>query len=204
MAAHPQRLYMTIEQYLAFDQASDTKYEYLDGEAIAMAGGSLNHNRLAGNMFFFLTQALGLKGPCLTYNSDTRVLVSQKQYVYPDVTVSCESTDHSSENDTLHSPHLVVEVISPGTEATDRGKKLNWYRSHPSIQEYMLINTRVQLVEIYRRNQDHSFWTYHTYEPGENIEIHSLDIILSLDDLYAGLNISLPTDNEADNSYGTI
>jgi len=195
MAANPHRLYMTAEQYVAFDRASEIKYEYLDGEAVAMAGGSINHNRLTGNMFYFLTQELGLKGPCLVYNSDTRVLVAKKQYVYPDVTVSCDVADHQGENDILYSPHIVVEVISPGTEATDRGKKLNWYRSHPTIQEYIIVNTRVQLVEIYRRNQDSSFWTYHTYNPGDTIEITSLDIQIALDELYAGIRIPLPTED---------
>ncbi|GCE31185.1 hypothetical protein KDA_66690 [Dictyobacter alpinus] len=192
MAAHPQRLYMTAEQYLAFDRASDTKYEYLDGEAVAMSGGSVNHSRLAGNLFFLLTQALGTRGSCITYNSDIRVFVAKRQYVYPDVTVSCDEKDHRGEQDTLFSPRLVVEVISPSTEAIDRGWKLNWYRSHPSIQEYMLINTRMQMVEIFSRGNPGDPWTYQTYNAHETFQLACLDISLSVDDIYAGLRIPLP------------
>src|SRR5438876_6190774 len=83
MAANPQRLYMTEEQYLAFDRARDTKYEYLDGEAVAMSGGSVNHSRLAGNLFFLLAQALGTRGPCIPYNSDIRVLVANGNMFTP-------------------------------------------------------------------------------------------------------------------------
>jgi Uma2 family endonuclease len=192
MAANPQRLYMSPEHYLALDRASDTKYEYLDGEAVALAGGSINHSRLAGNLFFLLTQALGTRGPCITYNSDIRVFVAKRQYVYPDVTVSCDENDHWGEQDTLTSPRLVVEVISPGTEAIDRGRKLNWYRNHPSIQEYMLINTRVQLIEMYSGGKPGEPWAYQTYSAHETLPLASLDISLAVDDVYAGLRIPLP------------
>ncbi|GCE08923.1 Uma2 family endonuclease [Dictyobacter aurantiacus] len=192
MAANPQRLYMTAEQYLALDRASDTKYEYLDGEAVAMSGDSVNHSRLAGKLFFLLTRALGSSGPCITYNSDIRVLVAKRQYIYPDVTVSCDENDHRGEQDTIFSPRLVVEVISPSTEAIDRGRKLNWYRSHPSIQEYMLINTRVQMVEIFSRGKPGDPWTYQTYSAGETFQLACLDLSLAVDDIYAGLRIPLP------------
>ena len=193
MAEKPQRLYMTAEQYLAFDRASDTKYEYLDGEAVAMSGGSVNYSRLAGNLFFLLTQALGTSGPCITYNSDIRVFVAKRQYVYPDVTVSCDENDHQGEQDTLTSPRLVVKVISPSTEAVDRGRKLNWYRNHLSIQEYMLINTRMQLIEIYRRGNPGEPWAYQTYSAHEAFSLACLDISLTVNDIYAGLRgIPLP------------
>lgn len=192
MAANPQRLYMTIEQYLAMDRASDTKYEYLDGEAVAMSGGSVNHSRLAGNLFFLLAQALGTKGPCIPYNSDIRVLVAKRQYVYPDLTVSCDENDHQGEHDTLHSPCLIVEVISPSTEAIDRGRKLNWYRNHPSVQEYLLINTRMQLIEMYRRGNLGEPWAYQTYSAHETFRLACLDLSLAVNDVYAGLNIPLP------------
>lgn len=192
MAANPERLYMTPEQYLPFDRASDIKYEYLDGEAVALAGGSVNHSRLAGNLFFLLAQALGRRGPCIPYNSDIRVLVAKRQYVYPDLTVSCDEKDHQGEQDTLFSPRVIVEVISPSTEAIDRGRKLNWYRNHPSIQEYVLVNTRVQMIEVYRRGKLGDPWAYQTYSAHETFPLTSLHLTLAVNDVYAGLRIPLP------------
>jgi len=192
MAANPQRLYMTEEQYLAYDRANEARYEYLDGEVVALSGGSVNHSRLAGNLFFLLTQALGTRGPCIVYNSDIRVFVARRQYVYPDVTVSCDENDHRGEQDTIFSPRLIVEVISPSTEAIDRGRKLNWYRSHPTIQQYVLINTRVQMVEIFSRGKPGEPWTYQTYSADETLQMSCLNCSLAVNDLYAGLRIPLP------------
>jgi Uma2 family endonuclease len=183
---------MTEEQYLAFDRASEMKYEYLDGEAVAMAGGSEKHSRLTLRMTGLLEALPGTDGPCRVYNNDMRVLVAKRQYVYPDVSVSCDTSDHDEDSDIMRFPHLVVEVLSPSTELNDRGKKLNWYKAHPSIQEYVLINTRIQLVEVYRRGQQGEPWAYETCTAGEEIELQSLDSTIAIDELYKGLRIPLP------------
>jgi Uma2 family endonuclease len=120
----PKRIYMTVEEYLAYDRASEIKHEYYDGEVVAMAGGKMAHNSLAGAMYFQLREQLGHRSPCRVYNSDTRVQITKKRYVYPDVVVSCNIADHQDDNDILYSPHLVVEVLSPSTETKDRGIRL--------------------------------------------------------------------------------
>jgi len=198
MAANPQKLHMTIEQYLAYDQASEVKNEYIDGEVVAMSGGTIAHSTLALNMAYLLKEQLGKHGPCRVYNSDIRVLVAQKQYVYPDVTVSCDVADYKRDNDILRSPHLVVEVLSPSTEAQDRGRKLYWYQQHPGIQEYVLINTRMQLVEIFRREQreEGESWRYLTYVSGQQIILESLDLHILVDELYADLGIPTTQAND--------
>src|SRR5713226_4632741 len=175
----PQRIYMSVEEYLAYDQASEIKHEYYDGEVIALAGGTTAHNRLTLKMAMLLTEELGWRGPCKVYASDMRILVTRKKYVYPDVVVSCDISDHQEDSDILYSPRLIVEVISPSTEAKDRGKKLDWYRSCASVYEYILINTRFQLVEIHRRN-DNGSWAYLTYGADETIELASLDLHISV------------------------
>lgn len=194
MAADPQRMYMTEDEYLAFDRASEFKHEYHNGEVVAMSGGTINHSTLAGNMFYLIKEGLGKSGPCRVYNSDVRVLVGKKQYVYPDVTVSYDVSDHQGESDILRSPHLVVEVLSPGTERMDRGQKFQWYTNHPCIEEYVIINTRVQLVELYRREHgtDGYTWRYLSWSAGEEVELACLDLQIAVDDLYAGLRIPLP------------
>ncbi len=187
MVAEPYRRHMSVEEYLAYDRASEGKNEYDDGEVVALAGGTIAHNSLAGAMFYLLREQLGHGGPCRVYNSDTRVHVTKKQYVYPDVVVSCDISDHQDDSDILYAPHLIVEVLSPSTELKDRGKKLKWYRSIPSVCEYVLINTRFQLVEVHRRIDDS--WTYLTYGAGEEIELASLDLYIPVAALYAGLHI---------------
>jgi Uma2 family endonuclease len=186
---------MSVEEYLAYDRVSEIKHEYYDGEVVAMAGGKIAHNSLAGAMYFQLREQLGHRSPCRVYNSDTRVQITKKQYVYPDVVVSCDISDHQDNSDILYSPRLIVEVLSPSTEAKDRGIKLNWYRAHPCVYEYILINTRFQLVEIHRRNENSS-WAYLTYGPGETIELTSLDLHISVDALYEGLRIPIGQTDE--------
>src|SRR2546421_10085597 len=90
----PQRIYMSVEEYLAYDRVSEIKHEFYDGEVVAMAGGKIAHNSLAGAMYFQLREQLGHRSPCRVYNSDTRVQITKKRYVYPDVVVSCDISDH--------------------------------------------------------------------------------------------------------------
>jgi Uma2 family endonuclease len=191
----PQQLHMTLEEYLAYDRASEIKHEYYDGEVVALAGGTTAHNRLTLKMAMLLAEEIGWRGPCKVYASDMQVLVAKKQYVYPDVVISCDISDHQETSDTLYSPRLIVEVLSPSPEAKDRGIKLDWYRAHPCVHEYILINTRFQLVEIYQRN-DNDSWTYHTYGAGKMIELANLDLHISVDALYEGLRIPIVQDDE--------
>jgi Uma2 family endonuclease len=191
-----QPMHMTVEEYLGYDRASDEKHEYYDGEVVALAGGTTYHNRLTLSMAALLMEELGKRGPCKVYASDMRVQVTKKHYVYPDVVVSCDISDHQGDSDILCSPHLIVEVLSPSTEKKDRGKKLDLYRAHPCVHEYVLINTRFQLVEVYRRMENGS-WTHHTYGEGSVIELASLDLYVAVDALYEGLRIPpVPDDDE--------
>lgn len=202
MAANPQPIYMTEDEYLAFDRASEFKHEYLNGEAVAMSGGTVNHGTLAGNMFYLIKEGLGKGWPYRVYNSDMRVLVERRQYVYPDVTVSCDVSDHRGDSDILRSPHLVVEVLSPSTERMDRGQKFQWYTNHPCIEEYVIVNTCVQMVELYRREQgkDGYSWRYFSWSAGEVIELNCLDLQIPVDELYAGLRIPLPGEDQEESS----
>ncbi|MGH2508202.1 MAG: Uma2 family endonuclease [Ktedonobacteraceae bacterium] len=122
MATDPQCLSMAEEQYLAFDRASEMKHEYWNGEAVAMSGGTAEHNRLGFKMAFLLEGQLGSWSPCRVYTSDMRVQVLKRKYVYPDVVVSCTPNDHEPRNDIMRALHLIVEVLSPSTEFIDRGR----------------------------------------------------------------------------------
>lgn len=192
MALNPQYTHMTVEEYLAYDRASEIRHEYDDGDVTALAGGSTAHSTLAVALAYYLREQLGTSGPCRVYNSDMRIKLSEKRYVFADVVVSCDVADHHDTNDILCSPHLVIEVLSPSTEARDRGIKLRWYKEHPCISEYVLVNTKFQLVEVHRREGEH--WTYHTYRTGEILELASLDIHIAVSDLYKGLRIPIIQD----------
>ncbi|QBD81248.1 Uma2 family endonuclease [Ktedonosporobacter rubrisoli] len=162
MAADPQR-WLSVEEYLELDSASlDLKYEYLSGQIRAMNGGTTNHAWLSINMLTQLNEQLR-SGPCLVYNSDMRVQLAHNCYVYPDVTISCDVADAQGENVIVRAPHLVVEVLLPSTEAYDRGEKFARYQSCASVQEYVLVNYRQQLIEVFRRQG--AKWSYAPLRP---------------------------------------
>jgi Uma2 family endonuclease len=116
-----------------------------------MAGGTPEHSLIAGNMTRELGQQL-LGEPCRVYNSDLRVRVNEELYTYPDVTVVCDEPEFAAEDrNTLLNPTLIVEVLSPDTEAWDRGGKFEQYRQRASLQEYVLIAQDRPHVERFSR-----------------------------------------------------
>lgn len=149
-----QRRY-TPAEYLAYEREAETKHEYIAGQILAMSGGSRAHARISMN----LAQALGpllRDRPCATYGSDLRVKVPARgMYTYPDVSVVCgEEQFDDAQADTLLNPTLIVEVLSRSTEAYDRGVKFEYYRTIPSLQEYLLISQDRILVEHFARAGD--------------------------------------------------
>ena len=131
MSTQPKTL-LTEEQYLEIERAAETKSEFFQGEMFAMAGAGAAHNRLAWNLIVQLGPRLG-SGPCQGFPSDMRVRVpSSGLYTYPDVVVVCgEPQFLDGRRDTLLNPNLIVEVLSPSTEAHDRGRKFEHYVSSP-------------------------------------------------------------------------
>jgi Uma2 family endonuclease len=169
-------------EYLEIDRASpDIKYEYEDGHIYAMSGGTIEHAQVAMNMIRALADHL-LGDPCRVFSSDVRVRVAEKKYYYPDVTVSCDPEDRQRGVDIIRTPRLIVEVLSPGTESNDRGRKFRFYKACASIQEYVLISTQYQEVELFRRQGD--IWTYQQFEPGQEVRLASVDLTIPLANLY--------------------
>ncbi len=147
--------YLNPEEYLAIERAADFKSEYVDGEMFAMSGASRQHNLIVTNLVAELRQQL--KGrPCEVYPTDMRVWIpAAAKYTYPDVTVVCgEPRFEDDEFDTLLNPTLIVEVLSPGTESYDRGKKFEHYRSIESLEEYLLVAQDERRVEQFLRQAD--------------------------------------------------
>jgi len=173
---------ITIEDYLTINHNSQSaRYEYLDGELRMLAGGSADHSTITANVTGILYGLLR-GGPCKIYTSDMQLQLSEARYVYPDVTVTCDPRDEAPEDSKTHYPTVVIEVLSPGTEITDRGKKLLYYQAHPTIQEYMLVDSQNILVEVYRREKTR--WTFSTYNLEDEVQLESLGIQISVRDVY--------------------
>ena len=172
---------MSVEEYFELEENHpDTRYEYLDGYVYMMSGGSANHAAISGNIYAILKNALR-GGPCRAYNSDIKVRVSKQCYFHPDVTVSCDSRDRGTTS-VLQSPRLVVEVLSPSTEARDRGRKLQCYLACPSIEEYLLVDSRPMRIEIYRKERKK--WVYEAFETDDEVELATIGVRFPVADAY--------------------
>ena len=176
---------MTVEEYIAFDEATDLRYEYIDGEVIELAGGTLYHGFIMANANGALWQRL--KGSdCRVISSDMRNRVNPTRYLYPDFSVVCGEpvTDERAVN--LWNPTLVGEVTSPSSIGRDRGEKLNYYQSIASLQIYLIIDQHRVHVELYERLDDG--WQRSEYlDLEETVTLRILDCDLPLAEIYAGI-----------------
>jgi len=179
---HPPDERISFEEYLALLQKDpDHGCEYLAGRVYMMTGGSPDHSIIGSNANGILRELLRGCG-CIVYNSDVYFQISEKYRVCPDVTVSCDPRDRGAQ-DAIRYPSLVVEVLSPATEARDRGEKSLQYRSCPSIQEILLVNAQFPIIELFRREK-RGFWTLYTLQSDDTVELTSLGIRFSVTDVY--------------------
>src|SRR5947209_4150471 len=131
---------MTEDEYLARERVASSKSELVNGQAVAMAGASPRHNAIVRNLLLALGSRLRGK-PCQPYPSDLRVHVpATGLYAYPDVTIVCAPIEHHPKDEaTVMNPRVIIEVLSAGTEAFDRGAKFAHYRSIASLRTYVLV-----------------------------------------------------------------
>ncbi len=184
MGEPARKLGVTFAEYIAFEEKSETKHEYRNGEIVAMAGGSLEHARLA--MRVGLALGIQLEGrPCETFSSDARVRVlATGLATYPDLSVVCGKLERDPEHrNTLTNPTVLVEVLSPSTEAYDRGDKFHDYEQIPSLKEYVLVSSERRRIEVFRRQEDGSWMYYNIVDRGV-AELASIGCKLDLDEVY--------------------
>ena len=182
--------YFSAQEYLELEQAADTKHEYIDGEIHAMAGASDAHVKVTGNAYALLKNHLRGSG-CTTYIADMKLrIVQDEAFFYPDVMVCCDPADQLPEQDLVkNSPKLIIEVLSPSTEAHDRGKKFMLYRKLLSLEEYLLIDPRNYYVELFHRENDIQ-WSLTAIEGAESqLALNSVSLTCSLADLYEDVRI---------------
>jgi len=177
---------MTPEEYLAFERASETKHEYIDGEIYAMAGAKRNHSLINASIIALLYNQLQRRiPPCLVYTSDMRVKVDISNYFYPDVTVVCgDALYDETELDMLINPALVIEILSPSTEVYDRRKKTPRYQKIESLQEYLLVAQDEAWVERYRRQPDGTWQYLAIIGLDSTVELTSINATPTLADIY--------------------
>lgn len=175
---------LTVEEYLAFEERSKIRHEYIDGEVFAMAGSKRSHSLIASNIGIRLGNQLENRN-CEVHFGDLRVEASETTYLYPDVTVVCgELKLVPNIFDTLENPTVICEVLSKSTEARDRGDKSRAYRRLESLTDYVLISQNQMLVEHYVRQTDDS-WKFVEYtEPSDKIIFESINCQLTVAEIY--------------------
>jgi Uma2 family endonuclease len=177
--------YVTPEEYLAAERLSETRSEYLDGGVFPMPGGSLNHNQITTNLVIELGTQLRAS-PCRVLGMDLKVrMPDSRKFFYPDLAVVCgEPQFHDDRRDIITNPDLVIEVLSPSTEAFDRGAKFQAYRTIESLKEYLLVSQGTPLIEQYVRGDDGK-WTLTTAAGLESsLALPSIECTLNLAAVY--------------------
>ncbi len=176
-------LFLSEQDYLTGEETAEFKHEYINGEVWAMVGASDAHVTISGNLFFQLKQKLK-DNPCRSYISDMKVKVaSANAYFYPDVFVSCEPKDQQNTHYKEH-PVFIAEILSPSTEAYDRGDKFKFYRQLASLEEYWLIDAQKMSLDCFTRQQNND-WSLHSYDQAsQKLPLSSLKLSILLADLY--------------------
>jgi Uma2 family endonuclease len=176
---------MSSEQYLEIERKAEHRSEYFRGEMLAMAGPSIEHNLLVANVVRDIGQQLRRR-QCEVYPSDMRIAVNATGlYTYPDAVIVCGDPQLADgHRDILLNPTVLVEVLSPSTEAYDRGRKFEHYRSIPSLREYLLISSDRMHVDQYTL-QAPGRWILASFDKPEAVlELPSVGCTLTLADLY--------------------
>ena len=190
MATRGAQTHLTLEEYITLERkaipdAGTVRSEYINGEIINMPGASFAHNLITSNIISELhTRLKG--GTCAVFASDMRISIpTAKSYFYSDVGVVCENPRFEDDVfDSLLNPIVIVEVLSPSTEAYDRGEKFAYYRQLTSLQEYVLVSQNQIRVDHYRRQE--RLWIFTDVEKHDEIlQLPSIECELPLQEIYA-------------------
>ncbi|NEP88294.1 MAG: Uma2 family endonuclease [Okeania sp. SIO2C2] len=183
MIANPNQLYFSPEDYLAGERQSPIKHEYRRGKIYARVGVSLPHVIIAGNLGALLGNHL-LDNDCLVLPLNIKVRLEEANcYYYPDVVVTCDERDLSSNEDFILYPSLIIEILSPSTAKFDRGGKFTDYQTATSLQEYVLVSQSEMSIECFRKNEQ-GIWISQTYSGGEKVNFASLDFNYQIELIY--------------------
>src|SRR2546423_554181 len=191
MAANPERRY-TLEEYLELERTSEERFEFWNGEVFCMSGVSSEHDQIESNINFHLrTKLVGRN--CRVFLANMRIKVpSAPPYRYADLSALCGEPKFEEVGgiDALTNPALIVEILSPSTEAYDRGSKFTRYKSIPSFGEYLLVSQHLPHVTQLVRQADGT-WVYNEFtDLTSTVKLASLDCDLPLNEIYSGVRTS--------------
>ncbi len=183
----PQHALLTPAEYLAQEENSPVKSEYVDGESYAMSGAKRAHNLIASNLLYRARGAASHRPACQVFGPDMKVHVEAHNcFYYPDLSVCCDPTDRDDRY--LVRPCFIVEVTSPSTAAIDRREKRASYLTLTALEEYVIVDQGQMWVELFRRAA--AGWRKSTLiEPDEAIESSCLGLHLDLRQIYEGVEL---------------
>lgn len=174
---------LTIEEYLAFEEQSDIRHEYVGGEIHAMAGASERHQLIAFNIATEMREAARKRG-CRIILTDVKLRVARDVVYYPDIMVVCDPDDDHPY--IKERPSVVVEILSPSTAATDRREKMMYYRQLPSLLCYLIVHQDERRIERHWRDSVDAPWELEMIVD-DGVSIPGLDIQIALDEIYEGV-----------------
>ena len=177
--------FLGVEEYLQLEESSEIRHEYLGGQIFAMSGGSKEHNLIAGNIYSRLRSHLR-GSSCSVFMADMKVRIelankAKDIFYYPDVVITCDSQD--KDRFFLNYPCLIIEVLSPSTETTDRREKLVNYQNLESLQEYVLVSQEAIKIEVYRQNTQEN-WLLEMLGKDDELRLDSIGLTLTMAESY--------------------
>jgi len=195
--------YFTVQEYLALEDAAEYKSEYYQGEIFAMAGGSVNHNQIITNVISQPDQAHP-RHKCRSFATEVKLWIEELDlFTYPDLMIICDKPQfYPGRTDVILNPLVIIEAISKSTEAYDRGKKFQFYRSIPSFQEYILIDQySVHVDQFYTNTQGK--WTLTDYNDNQAIlTFAKIDFEIPLEKIYHLVDFELKESEPAETPEG--
>jgi Uma2 family endonuclease len=181
-----EKLILTEDEYLKIEREADTRSEFVHGEIFAMAGGSADHALIAANTIRALGNGLSNR-PCRVYGSDLKIRSGEGSHHYPDITALCGPADfHDEKQDVLPNPDLIIEVLSPITEAYDRGTKFSLYRSITSLRDYILISQESATIDHFHKN-DAGQWILANDGHPDTLQLPHLEVSIPYAEIYANV-----------------
>lgn len=182
---------INVNDYLKDENSSEIRHEYIYGEIFAMSGASASHNIISGNIFGNLWTHLK-SSSCQAFSENMKLKADEQTFYYPDVMVACDKTPKSAYY--REEPILLVEILSPSTERTDRHEKLAVYKKITTLREYLIVSQDKIYVEVYRRTGDDN-WESEIYDEIDSvIQLISIDFALTLGEIYRRVNFQNLTD----------
>ena len=180
---HAQPIF-SLDDFLAWEETQPERHEYVCGEVFAMVGARRVHGLVSGNIFATLRQQLR-GSPCRAFNESMKLKAAENALFYPDVFVTCDPADLRTEQ-VFTAPTVVVEVLSPSTQAYDRGQKFTWYRGLASLREYLLVDPDTRELQLFRRGAD-SLFTLHDLTGMPQVDLASIGCSLPAEEIFDGL-----------------